>query len=145
MPYTLPSDETLRQLLTNTRTIAVVGHSDRPDRVSYRIAQYLRQAGYHVFPVNPTVASIDGERCYATLADLPEAVDMVNVFRRSEFLPAVVEEAIEANARAVWAQLGISHPDAAAKAQAVGVPLVMDACIKIEHHRLAIQFASPSQ
>lgn len=138
MPYSAPSDETLRQLLTNARTVAVVGHSDRPDRVSYRIAQYLRQVGYHVFPVNPAVSTIDGERCYASLADLPESVDIVNVFRRSEFLPAVIEEAIQANTKAVWAQLGISHPDATARSEAAGIPLVMDACIKIEHHRLAI-------
>ncbi|HEY9761437.1 MAG TPA: CoA-binding protein [Trichocoleus sp.] len=135
---TAPSDETLRQLLTHACTIAVVGHSDRPDRASYRVAQYLRQAGYHVFPVNPAVATIDGERCYATLADLPQPVDIVNVFRRSQFLPALVDEAIQSNAKAIWAQLGIAHPEAAAKAEAAEVPLVMDACIKIEHHRLAI-------
>lgn len=129
-------DQAVRDLLANARVIAVVGHSDKPYRTSYQIAQYLRRAGYTVYPVNPEVEQIDGERCYPSLKDVPEPIDIVDVFRRSEFLPGVVDDAIAAGAKAVWAQLGVSSSDAAAKAEAAHLPLVMDACIKVEHRRL---------
>ncbi len=124
------------QLLSQSRTIAVVGHSPKPERVSYQIAQYLRQAGYEVYPVNPGHDSIDGRPCYRSLAAVPVAIDLVNVFRRSEFLPGIVEEAIAIQAKAVWAQSGISSETAGAIAKAANLPLVMDRCIKVEHLRL---------
>lgn len=129
-------DEAVQDLLANARVIAVVGHSDKPYRTSYQIAQYLRGAGYTVYPVNPEVVQIDGQPCYASLDDVPEPIDIVNVFRRSEFLPGVVEDAITAGAKAVWAQLGVYSGIAADKAEAAHLPLVMDACIKVEHRRL---------
>lgn len=131
-------DTVLRDLLSTARVIAVVGHSDRPSRTSYQIAAFLRQAGYTVYAVNPEVQTIDGQPCYPALADVPEAVDIVNVFRRPQFLPGVVDEAIAVGAKAVWAQLGVVHADAARRAEAAGLPLVMDACIKVEYRRLGL-------
>src|SRR5512147_1469340 len=98
------NDTALRDLLASARVIAVVGHSDKPHRTSYQIAQYLRRAGYTVYAVNPEVETIDGEPSYASLHDVPEAIDIVNVFRRSEFLAGVVDEAAAVGAKAVWAQ-----------------------------------------
>ncbi|WP_088893681.1 CoA-binding protein [Leptolyngbya ohadii] len=131
-------DEALRQILTQTRTIAVVGHSNRPDRPSYQIANFLRQAGYRVYAVNPAVTEIDGQPCYPDLKAVPETIDLVNVFRRSEFLPEIVQEAIEVGAKTIWAQLGIAHPGAAQVAGDRGLNCIMDACIKIEYLRLGI-------
>lgn len=133
-----PSDSALKELLTNSRVIAVVGHSDRPDRTSYQIAQYLRRAGYTVYPVNPTVETIDGQPAYASLAEVPEPIDIVDVFRRSEHLAAVVAEASAVGAKSVWAQLGVADDAAAEAARAAGITIVMDSCIKIEHRRLGI-------
>lgn len=126
----------LKQILTDSQVIAVVGHSDKPDRTSYQIAQFLRRNGYKVYPVNPTVKEIDGETAYASLADIPEAIDIVNVFRRSEHLESVVDEAIAVGAKTVWAQLGVIDEEAARKAQAAGLSMVMDRCIKVEYNRL---------
>jgi uncharacterized protein len=126
----------LKQILTNSQVIAVVGHSDKPDRTSYQIARFLRRTGYKVYPVNPTVTEIDGETSYASLADIPEPIDIVNVFRRSEHLENVVDEAIAVGAKTVWAQLGVMDETAAGKAQAAGLSMVMDRCIKIEYNRL---------
>ena len=136
MPNITQDDAALRDLLTNARVIAVVGHSDNPGRTSYQIAAYLRRAGYRVIPVNPTVSSIDGETSYPTLADVPEPVDIVNVFRRAEHLAGVVEEAAAIGAGAVWGQLEVASSAAAAAADTANLPLVMDRCIKIEHRRL---------
>ena len=129
-------DNAMRELLTETKVIAVVGHSDKPHRTSYQIAQYLRNVGYTVYAVNPTVEEIDGERSYASLADVPEPIDIVDVFRRSEHLQRVVDDAIAAGAKAIWTQLGVSDADAALTATAANVPIVMDRCIKVEHMRL---------
>ncbi|MEP0909811.1 CoA-binding protein [Leptolyngbya sp. GB1-A1] len=132
------TDNHLRQILTQTQTIAVVGHSDRPDRPSYQIAHFLRQAGYRVYPVNPALNVIEDQPCYPTLNAVPEAIDLVNVFRRSEFLPEVVQEAIEIGAKTVWAQSGISSPVAAQMAADHGLTCLMNACIKIEYLRLGL-------
>lgn len=133
--------DTMREVLQNARTIAVVGHSDNPSRTSYQIAAFLRDRGYTIYPVNPTVSEIPGfGQCYATLADVPEPIDIVDVFRRSEYLPAVVDEAIAAGAKTVWAQLGIMIEDAARdKALAAGLNVAMDACIKVEYMRLKVE------
>ena len=125
-----------RAVLENAKVIAVVGHSDKPHRTSYRIAQYLRDAGYTVYPVNPTVSEIDGQPSYPSLADVPEPVDIVDVFRRSEYLPGVVDDAIAVGAKAVWGQLGVYDAAAKQKAMDAGLDVAMDVCIKVEHARL---------
>ncbi len=134
MPVT--DKDTLRQILTSARTIAVVGHSDRPNRTSYKIGRFLKRVGYTVYPVNPAVTSINGEPCYPSLAEVPEPIDLVNVFRRSVFLEGVVEEAIAAGAPAVWAQLGVQDEAAAQKAEAAGLQIVMDNCIMVAYNFL---------
>ncbi|NWG16030.1 MAG: CoA-binding protein [Chloroflexi bacterium] len=130
------NDAAKRDLLTKARVIAVVGHSDKPDRESYKVGMYLRNAGYTVYPVNPAVTEIDGQPSYASLADVPEAIDIVDVFRRPENLPEIVDEAAAVGAKAVWAQLDVVHEEAARKAAEAGLDVVMDYCIKIEHARL---------
>lgn len=130
------SDSDMRRMLLKARVIAVVGHSDDPTRTSYQIAQYLRQAGYTVYPVNPTVSTIDGRPSYPTLADVPEPIDIVNVFRRSVFVAGVMGDAVNAGARGVWTQLGVIDEEAARRAQSAGLNVVMDRCIKVEHRRL---------
>jgi predicted CoA-binding protein len=131
-------DNAMRDVLINAKVIAVVGHSDKPERTSYRIAQFLRGVGYKVYPVNPVVSEIDGQPCYSSLKDVPEPVDIVNVFRRSEYLSAIVDEAIAVNAKTVWAQLGVSDELSAQKALDAGLNIVMDACIKVEYRRLRV-------
>jgi hypothetical protein len=129
-------DGIIRNILTNAKVIAVVGHSDKPHRTSYQIAQFLRSVGYRVHPVNPAVAEIDGRLSYPTLKDVPESVDIVNVFRRSQHLSEIVDEAIAIGAKTVWAQLGVSDRAAAQKAIEAGLNIIMDACIKVEYLRL---------
>ncbi len=130
------TDTQIRDLLTHAKVIAVVGHSDNPGRTSYQIAQYLKRVGYKVYPVNPTISEIDGEKCYPDLASVPEPIDIVNVFRRSEHLAGVFDEAVEVGAKSVWAQLGVIDILLDAKAEDIGYPLVMDSCIKVVHARL---------
>jgi hypothetical protein len=136
MPNLKEDDNVMRDVLTNAKVIAVVGHSDKPERTSYRIAQFLQEIGYNVYPVNPLVNEIDGQPSYSSLKDVPEPVDIVNVFRRSEYLSAIVDEAIAVNARTVWAQLGVYDQPSAQKALDAGLNIVMDACIKVEYLRL---------
>ncbi|MBK9125619.1 MAG: CoA-binding protein [Chloroflexi bacterium] len=131
-------DTKLRDLLENARVIAVVGHSDNPARDSYRIGRYLRDVGYTVYPVNPTLTEIDGEPCYSDLASVPEPIDIVDVFRRAEYLPDIVRDSVRVDAGAVWGQLTVTHPEAAQVAADTGIPLVMDRCILVEHRRLGI-------
>ena len=130
--------EYLRGILERTRTIVVVGASPEPWRASYGVSAYLKRAGYRIIPVNPTAVGerVHGEAVIAALADIQEPIDLVNVFRRPQFLPGVVEEAIAAGAPAVWMQLGIRHEDAKDRAEAAGVAVVMDRCISVEHRRL---------
>ena len=126
----------MAKILHEAQVIAVVGHSDDPTRASYRIAQYMQRMGYIIYPVNPTVDSIDGQRSYPSLADVPEPVDIVNVFRRSEYLQGIVGQAIAISAPVVWAQLGIVDPVAARVGDEAGVTVIMNRCIKVEHARL---------
>lgn len=132
--------------LRQARTVAVVGCSPQPHRDSFDVARYLQTAGYRILPVNPVVAAssqtqILGERCYASLADAAQAlpagqrIDIVVIFRRSDDVPPVVDEAIAVSAGAVWMQLGIAHAQAAARAQAAGLQVVQNRCIKIEHRQ----------
>lgn len=128
----------LRALLTTARTIAVVGHSDKPHRESYRIGMYLREAGYRVYPVNPTLTAIAGAACYPSLAAVPEPIDIVNVFRRPIFLPEIVEAAMAVQAKALWTQLGVVNLAAEARAREAGLIVVSNRCILVEHQRLRI-------
>lgn len=138
MPDISSNDHALRETLQTAKVIAVVGHSDKPHRTSYQIARYLQNAGYKVYPVNPSVNEIDGEKSYASLADIPDPIDIVNVFRRAEHLPDIVKEAIQVGAKTVWGQLGVTHPLALATIDDTDINLVMDRCIKIEHYRLEV-------
>ena len=136
--FTNPSDEEIRTILSRPTTVAVVGCSDNPDRDSLRIATLLKHKGFQVIPVNPqlepeALRADLGERCYPDLASIPGAVEMVDVFRRSEFLPEIVEAGIRIGARCVWMQEGVVHEDAAARAREAGLFVVMDKCIMQEH------------
>ena len=135
---TLTQDPEIKALLSQSKVVAVVGHSDKPHRTSYRIAQYLRDVGYKVYPVNPVVDRIDGEKSYASLAEVPEPIDIVDVFRRSEHLDQIVAAAVDVGAKSVWTQLGVVDPTAEARANRDGMPIVIDRCIKVEHHRLGL-------
>lgn len=130
------TDRELRQILETVKVVAVVGLSDKPDRDSYHVAEYLQSKGYRIIPVNPTVESVLGEKSYASVTAIPEAIDIVDVFRKSEAVGPVVDEAIAAGARVVWLQLGIRNDAAAEKAESAGLQVVQDRCMKIEHTRL---------
>jgi uncharacterized protein len=137
MPGVMPSDEQIRELLTEARTIAVVGLSANPARPSHGVASFLQRRGYRVIPVNPNLdGPVLGEEPYASLRDVPFRVDIVDIFRRSEFVAAVVDDAIAVGARAVWMQLDVIDQAAAARAAASGLAVVMDRCIAVEHGRL---------
>ncbi len=123
----------IMEILKTSRTIAVVGLSAKPFRPSYGVAEYLKSVGYRIIPVNPKEAEVLGERSYARLEDIPEKVDIVDIFRRSQFVPEVVEAAIRIGAKAVWMQEGVIHPEAAERARQAGLVVVMDACILKEH------------
>lgn len=121
-------------MLQNAKNIAVVGCSDNPERTSYMIAEALQQAGYRIFPVNPNLSGpVLGEKPYASVTDIEEPIDIVNIFRRSEAVMPIVEEAVKAKAKAVWMQLGVIHEEAARYAEKHGLTVVMDRCIKVDH------------
>lgn len=126
----------LRRILRECRVIAVVGLSAHWHRPSYFAAKYLLEHGYRVIPVNPQYAQVLGQRCYASLREIPGKVDMVDVFRREADVPPVAEDAIAIGAKVLWQQLGLRHEAAAARARAAGLATVMDRCVKIEHGRL---------
>lgn len=119
--------------LLQMRTIAVVGLSDQPDRASYDVARYMQRRGYTIIPVNPTIPAALGEPAYPALTAIGRPVELVNIFRRPEFVAAVVDEAIAIGARGIWMQLGVSDRAAAERARAAGLLVVMDRCIKVEH------------
>lgn len=124
------------RILNSSRTIAIVGLSSKPDQPSYRVASYLKEQGYKMIPVNPAEKEILGERCYPDLASIPESIDVVDIFRRSEKVPPIVEEAIRIGANAVWMQEGVINEEAAARARKAGLMVVMDKCMRKEHQRL---------
>lgn len=132
MAHQNPTREQIKVLLEQAGTIAVVGLSDNPDRVSYEVTQAMQQRGYRIVPVNPNAEQILGEKCYRTLSDIPEPVDIVNVFRRPEHTPPIAEEAVKIGARTLWLQLGIANEEAAQIAQKGGLTVIMDRCIKVE-------------
>ena len=125
------------EILRSAKTIAVVGLSSRRSRPSHGVAEYLQRAGYRVIPVNPRETEVVGEKAYPDLASIPVPVDIVDIFRRSEHVPEIVEEAIRIGAKMVWMQEGVFHEPAAQRARAAGVEVVMDHCILKEHRRLA--------
>lgn len=130
------ADAEIASLLRDCGTIAVVGLTDNPDKASYGVARYLQQCGYKIVPVNPRKSEILGEKCYASLADVPGPVDIVDIFRRSEKVPQVVDQAIANGAKAVWMQAGIVNEESAEKARSCGMKVIMNRCIKIEHRQL---------
>jgi len=129
MPFQNPPPADIRALLQRVRTIAVVGLSPKPGRPSYGVSQAMQRFGYRIVPVRPAVTEVLGERAYASLAELPFPVDLVNVFRAAEHIPEVVEECLAIGAPAIWIQEGIVHDEAAARARAAGLTVVMDRCI----------------
>jgi uncharacterized protein len=133
---TNPTDAQLEALLRESKTIAVVGLSPDPTRPSNGIARYLQRAGYRVIPVNPNATEVLGEKSYPSLRHIPEPADIVNVFRRPEYMDAFAGGAIGMGAKALWMQLGIANPEAAERATAAGLLAIQDRCIMIEHMRL---------
>jgi uncharacterized protein len=131
-PRTPDEAGAITALLSSARTIAVVGLSSKAHRPSYGVARYLQSSGYRVIPVNPNESEVLGEKCYARLEDIPEKVDIVDIFRRSELVPEAVESAIQIGARAVWMQEGVVNETAAERARAAGLVVVMDRCIAVE-------------
>ena len=124
-------------ILRISRTIAVVGLSSRRFRPSYGVAEYMKRAGYRIIPVNPHETEILGEVCYPDLDSVPDAIDIVDIFRRTEHVPEIVEAAIRKGVKAIWMQEGVYHEDAARRAEAAGIAVVMDRCILKDHRRLA--------
>ena len=127
---------TIPEILSTSRTIAVVGLSNRRLRASYGVSSYLKSAGYRIIPVNPNCDEVLGEKCYSRLEDVPVVVDIVDIFRRSEYVLEIVESAIRIGARCVWMQDGVVHEEAAARAREAGLFVVMDDCILRQHSAL---------
>jgi uncharacterized protein len=127
---------TIKEMLEAYRTIAVVGLSSRPYRASYGVSRYMQRQGYRIIPVNPMETEVLGEKAYPTLDDVPESFEIVDIFRRSEFVPDIVEAAIRRNAKVIWMQQGVIHEAAAERARGVGLDVVMDLCILQEHMAL---------
>ncbi|MCA0753893.1 CoA-binding protein [Paenibacillus sp. N4] len=127
-----PSREQIKDILKNSQTVAVVGLSDNPERVSYLVSEAMQAKGYTIIPVNPNADTILGQKSYASLGDIPVPVDIVNVFRRSEHTPPVAKDAVAIGAKTLWLQLGIANDEAAAIASEGGLQVIMDRCIKVE-------------
>ena len=130
-----PGGDPITEILNKCKAIAVVGLSSNPMRPSHEVSAYMQSAGCRIIPVNPNETEVLGEKSYARLEDVPEKVDMVNIFRRPEEVPPVVESAIRIGAKVVWMQLGIENEEAAEMARAAGLAVVEDACILIEHKK----------
>lgn len=133
----MQDETTKRKIIDETQTIAVVGFSSNPAKAGYYVADYLQGAGYRIIPVNPNLTSGLGQKAYESLTDIPEPVDLVLIFQRPQNVPPFVDEAIEIGANAVWMQLGISNELAAEKAREHGLDVVQDACMMVDHRRLA--------
>ena len=131
-----------QEILSQCRTIAVVGLSSNPESDSYGIARYLQQHGYRIIPINPNETEVLGEKAYPSLRAVGEPVEVVGVFRRPEHVPEIVEDAIAVGAKALWLQLGIVQEEAAARARAAGLKVVMDRCMAVEHRRMVAWRAS---
>lgn len=144
MAFENPSRDEIRKILSDSDIIAVVGLSDKPDRVSYMVSEAMQAKGYTIIPVNPNADNILGQKCYPSLKDIPVPVDIVNVFRRSEHTPPVAEEAAAIGAKTLWLQLGVANDEAAAIASEAGLQVIMDRCIKVEDSILLPQGKSKS-
>jgi hypothetical protein len=129
------SADPIFDILTKYKTIAVVGLSSNPSRPSFGVSEYMQSAGYHIIPVNPNETDVLGEPSYASLDEVPQKIEIVDIFRCPEAVPQVVEAAILANAKVIWMQLGIANEAAAKQAQAAGLTVIMDACLLIEHKK----------
>ena len=129
-------ESSIERILRGGKVVAVVGLSNKPDRPSYRVASYLQGKGYRIIPVNPTITEVLGERSYPDLEAVPAKIDVVDVFRRSEDVPQVVEQALKVSARAIWMQEGVINEEAANSARQAGLDVVMDRCMLKEHQRL---------
>lgn len=127
----------IADILRKSRTVAVVGISDKEERDSHRVARYLKDHGYRIIPVNPKLTEVLGEACYPDLRSVPEHIDVVDVFRSIDAIPGIVEEAVAVGANVVWMQLGLQHEDAARRARDAGLSVVMNKCMKIEHSQLS--------
>ncbi len=136
--------EEIREILRKYKVVAVVGLSPKPERPSFQVARYLKDHGYRIVPVNPGQKEILGETCYRNLKDIPFPVEVVDIFRNVEAIPAIVDEAMAVGARAVWMQQGLAEPVSARKAQEAGLQVVMDRCMKVEHALLAQAEPPPS-
>lgn len=136
MSFGNPSDDEIREILTEPMTVAVVGCSPDPARDSHKVARALQTMGHKVIPVNPQAREVLGLRCYGSLRHIEEPVNMVDVFRRPELVPAIVEDTIAIAAGILWLQLGVVHEEAAARARAAGLTVVMDRCPAVEYRRL---------
>jgi uncharacterized protein len=134
----MDNNQTMKDILLSTNTVASVGLSSNPEKESYRVVSYLKEQGYKIIPVNPTAAEILGEKAYPSLSAIPDKVDLVQVFRKPEDVPPVVEEAIKIGAKVVWMQEGIVNEEAAQKAREAGLQVVMDACMRAAHRHLMI-------
>jgi uncharacterized protein len=132
---TFPQEDPIAALLKRAKTIAVVGLSKNPLRPSHGVSAYMQSQGYRIFPVNPLIESCLGEKAYPSLRDVPEKIDIVNIFRRSEFVAEIVDQAIQLNVPAIWMQEDVIHEEAAEKARRSGIFVVMDLCILKEHRR----------
>ncbi|MFC5532294.1 CoA-binding protein [Cohnella yongneupensis] len=132
MAFENPSREQIKTILQGANNIAVVGLSDDPSKTSYMVSEAMQRKGYRIIPVNPNAKSILGETCYPSLADVPDPIDIVNVFRRPEHTPPIAEEAVAVGAKVLWLQLGIANDETAAIAEAGGLTVIMDRCIKVE-------------
>jgi len=130
-----PSADPIYDILTTYKRIAVVGLSSNPVRPSYQVTQYIQSVGYQIVPVNPHETDVLGEPSYARLEDVPQKIEIVDIFRRAEEVPQVVDAAIRAGAKVIWMQLGIASEAAAERARAAGIVVVMDACILVEHKK----------
>jgi uncharacterized protein len=129
------SADSVADILKKYKSIAVVGLSSNPARASHGVASHMKSAGYRIIPVNPNEREVLGEKCYARVEDVPEKIDIVNIFRRAEDVPPVVDGAIRAGAKVIWMQLGIENAEAGEKARAAGITVVMDACLLVEHKK----------
>jgi predicted CoA-binding protein len=133
MTFQNPPKEAIKELLLASKSIAVIGLSNRAERTSYAVSREMQKNGYRIIPVNPTISESLGEKAYAALSDVPEQVDIVNVFRRSEFVADMIREAVRIKPKAIWLQLGVIDEKAARWAKEQGIMVVMDRCIKVEH------------
>ncbi|TXL67785.1 CoA-binding protein [Cerasibacillus terrae] len=133
MSWQNPSNNEIREMLKQAKTIAVVGLSNKPERTSYQIAKAMQDAGYRIIPVNPAVDKVLGEKAYASLAEIDVKIDIINVFRRSEFLPEIAKDAIKTNSKVFWAQQGVVNEDAYHYLKEHDFTVIMDMCIKVAH------------